>query len=413
MENQQLIPHLFRTEFRKIVSVLCKHFGIAHVETAEDIASETFLAALESWSYHGIPDNPVAWLYKVAKNKTINFSHRQETFAGIVAQQLSTDKGQIPELDLSEKNITDSQLQMLFTICDPVNSPETQVALALRILCGFGIEEIANAFLTTKETINKRLYRAKERLRLKNISIDVLSQETIATRLSTVLKTLYLLFNEGYYSESHDCVLREDLCAEAMRLTHFLVENGPTNSPEVNAMLSLMCFHASRFAARRDANGDIVLYGHQDPSEWNELLIQKGVFHLHEASRSAEISTYHLEAAIAFWHTRSTDSFEKWSTILQLYNQLLTRAYSPIAALNRTYALAKLVGKRRAIPEAEKLQLNSNHYYHTLLGELHTEINNAKAKLHFEKALCIAKTQADKKIIMKKIDGLFKAAPDS
>ena len=157
MEQQELIPHLFRTEFSKITAVLCKLFGIEHIEVAEDIASETFLSALEVWSYKGIPANPVAWLYTVAKNKAKNLLARNQTFSKKIEPQLKrlSPGNEEINIDLSEKNITDSQLQMLFAICNPSVSVEAQIGLALRILCGFGIEEIANAFLTNKETINK------------------------------------------------------------------------------------------------------------------------------------------------------------------------------------------------------------------------------------------------------------------
>src|SRR6478609_8404278 len=179
MKNQQLIPHLFRTEFSKITAVLCKFLGIEHIEVAEDIASETFLSALEVWSYKGIPANPVAWLYTVAKNKAKNLLARNQTFSKKIEPQLKRlpqDNEEI-NIDLSEKNITDSQLQMLFAICNPSISVEAQIGLALRILCGFGIEEIANAFLTNKETINKRLYRAKEKLHHEKVQIEFPSEK--------------------------------------------------------------------------------------------------------------------------------------------------------------------------------------------------------------------------------------------
>ena len=265
MEQQDLIPHLFRTEFRRITSVLCKVFGIEHLEIAEDIASETFLAALETWPYKGVPPNPTAWLYSVAKNKAKNYFKRNRVKEKISdeVKYLFTEIGNI-EIDLTEKNITDSQLQMLFAICHPSISIEAQVALALRILCGFGIDEIANAFLTNKETINKRLFRAKEKLRNEKVKIEFPSKDEINSPLETVLTTLYLLFSEGYYSESHDSILREDLCLEAMRLTYMLLENEQTNTPAVNALLSLMCFHSSRFKARKNENGEIILYEDQD-----------------------------------------------------------------------------------------------------------------------------------------------------
>ncbi|WP_366840032.1 sigma-70 family RNA polymerase sigma factor [Chitinophaga sp.] len=405
MMQPGLIPHLFRTEFRKITAVLCKVFGMEHIEVAEDLASETFLSALETWPYKGIPENPTAWLYLVAKNKAKNYYQRNQLFAEKIAAKIKTESPEATEIEinLSEENIADSQLQMLFAICHPAIPMEAQIGLALRILCGFGIEEIANAFLTSKEVINKRLFRAKEKLRTENIAIVFPGNNEIQDRLDTVLTTLYLLFNEGYYSESQDAVLREDLCLEAMRLTYLLVEYEPTNQPRVNALLSLMCFHASRFEARRNENGEIVLYQDQDESRWNEELISKGAWFLHIASQGKEMSRYHIEATIAYWNTQKTDTPEKWENILQLYNRLLRLVYSPIAALNRTYALSKVKGKAAAIAEAEKLELPGNHYYYVLLGELYSEIDNAKSLQHLQQALQLAKTETDKRTIQQKI----------
>jgi RNA polymerase sigma factor (sigma-70 family) len=408
MNQQELIPHLFRTEFTKITSVLCRRLGIEHIEIAEDIASETFLLAMETWPYKGVPPNPTAWLYSVAKNKAKNHLQRHHTFAGKIAGELkkSSPGTQETEIDLSEKNITDSQLQMLFAVCHPSLSAEAQIGLSLRILCGFGIDEIANALLTNKETINKRLLRAKEKLRLEKVKMEFPEETEINDRLENVLTTLYLLFNEGYYSESQEVVVREDLCLEAMRLTYLLVENEYTNQPSVNALLSLMCFHASRFEARKNENGEIILYQDQDERRWNEELISKGMYFLNRASQGTKISKYHLEAGIGYWHTIKADTKEKWENILQLFNQLLQIEYSPVAALNRTYALSKANGKQEAIMEAEKLNLRNNHFYFTLLGELYTEVDNEKAKQNFQQAYSLAKTQTDKQVLQKKIDKL-------
>jgi len=408
MNDSQLIPHLFRTEFSKITAVLSKTFGLAHIEIAEDIASETFLAALDNWTYKGIPENPTAWLYAVAKNKAKNFLHRNSIYNQKIVPHLKHSAAGIEEMeiDLSEGNIKDSQLQMLIAVCHPAIPVESQVGLALRSLCGFGIDEIANAFLTNKETINKRLFRAKEKLCEEKIGIVIPPENEINKRLETVLTTLYLLFNEGYYSESNDSVIREELCGEAMRLTYQLTENDRTNTPAVNALYALMCFHASRFAARKTDNGEIILYNDQDESLWDRGLIEKGVMHLREASQGKLLSKYHLEATIAYWHTIKADTKEKWENILQLYNRLLQLEYSPVAALNRTYALSKANGKQEAIVEAEKLNLSSNHYYFTLLGELYSDIDNTKSKENFEKAFSIAKTQTDKQTIRKRIDSL-------
>ena len=408
MEHTALIPHLFRTEYSKITAVLCTLFGFEHIEIAEDIASDTFLSALESWTYKGIPENPNAWLYTVAKNKARNYLTRNALFTEKIAGQIQvcTPEHLEMEIDLSDKNISDSQLQMLFAVCHPAISTEAQIGLALRILCGFGIDEIANAFLTNKETINKRLFRAREKLRLEQVKIEFPSEDEISRRLNSVLTTLYLLFNEGYYSESQDAVIREDLCLEAMRLTGLLLENNRTNQPPVNALYALMCFHASRFEARKNENGEIVLYQDQDETCWDYALITKGAYYLHKASQGNTISKYHLEAGIAYWHTQKADTIEKWENILQLYNKLLQLEYSPIAALNRTFALSKANGKQGAIAEAEKLQLTGNQYYYTLLGELYTGIDNGKAKANFQRAFAVAKTAADKQVIQKKLDAV-------
>src|SRR5699024_6960856 len=215
-------------------------------------------------------------------------------------------------IDFSPQNINDSQLQMMFAICHPSIPTKAQIGLSLRILCGFGIEEIADAFLAKKGTIKKRLYRAKKTLREKQVSIELPDESEIDERLEIVLLTIYLLFNEGYYSVSQDTTLRKDLCLEAMRLCNMLVENKPTNRPQVNALLSLMCFHASRFEARMNKNGELILYEDQDTNLWNADLIRKGEYFLDCAASENTISTYHLEAGIAWWHTRKADTKEKW-----------------------------------------------------------------------------------------------------
>ncbi len=408
MSHPEIIPNLFRTEYRKIVSVLCKRFGFGQIEIAEDIASDTFLTASQVWSLHGVPPNPVAWLYAVAKNKAKNHLQRSQHFQANIAPQL---KQEVPlndamEIDLSPGNISDSQLQMMFAICHPSIPVEAQIGLSLRILCGFGISEIADAFLTGKETINKRLFRAREKLREEKVSIEFPPEKEIGQRLETVLTTIYLLFSEGYYSISQNATIRKELCFEAIRLCGMLVENESTNTPGANALMALMCFHASRFDARLDKNGEIILYDDQDPALWDADLISKGAYYLNLSATGNTLSKYHLEAAIAYWNTQKNDTREKWENILQLYNQLLQLEYSPVAALNRTFALAKANGKPEAIKEAEKLDLPGNQFYFMLLGELYSGLDDRAARLNFNKALALAKTTNDKKTIQKKLDKL-------
>ena len=405
MKQSAIIPHLFRTEYRKMVSVLSKLFGIEHIEIAEDIVSDSFLLASELWGLKGLPENPTAWLYTVAKNKTKDYLKRNLIFAQRISKEI---KYNVPiseeiEIDLSVKNINDSQLAMIFVVCHPCNTPEAQISLALNLLCGFGVDEIANAFLTNKEVVYKRLQRAKANLRREKIKIEQPAPTDINDRLPAVLMTLYLLFNEGYYSSNQDVTLRKDLCFEAIRLTNLLIENGQTNQPSASALLSLMYFHSSRFDARLDQNGEIILYQDQDTELWDQGLITKGEYFFNQAWQGDMISKYHLEAAIAYWHTIQPDSKEKWDNILQLYNHLLVIEYSPIAALNRTYALAKANGKMEAIAAAEKIKLEGNYLYHSLLGELYTNIDHAKAISNLQHALALAKSAADKNFISSKI----------
>lgn len=408
MEERELLPHLFRTEYQKIVSVLCYLFGIEHMEVAEDIVSDTFLSATELWSARGVPDNPTAWLYAVAKNKTKNWLKRNSLFQQklLANLQYGVPQGEEIEIDLSAQNISDSQLAMIFTICHPSIPNESQIALALNLLCGFGAQEIADAYLTNKEVIYKRISRAKEKLKEADIKIQQPTLTQINERLETVLKTLYLLFSEGYYSTSRDTILRKDLCIEAMRLNYLLIDHPHTNKPAVNALLALMCFHASRFDARLNETGEVVLYPDQDETRWNQELIERGRYYLNEAAATTTLTRYHLEAAIAYWHTYKEDSTEKWDNILDLYNQLLILEYSPIAALNRSFAIAKVKGKEQAISEVEKLGLTDNYFYYSLLGNLYTDINDDKALQHYATALKLANSTADRTLMTKNIEQL-------
>ncbi|SFQ28585.1 RNA polymerase sigma factor [Parafilimonas terrae] len=408
MNDDKLIPHLFRTEYRKIIAVLCKTFGLEHIEIAEDIASDTFLQASETWGIKGLPDNPAAWLTTVAKNKAKNYLKHNKILLDKIMPGIKYSAPQTEEtiIDLSTENIRDSQLKMMFAVCHPCIATEAQIALALRVLCGFGIDEIASAFLTNKATINKRLVRAKDKLRREKISIELPLPDEINNRLDVVLRTLYLLYNEGYYTSQNENILRRELCYEAMRLTFSLIENEQTNLPQVNALFALMSFHASRFDARMNEKGEAVLYDEQDETLWDKKLIQQGEYFLQQSSRGKQLSKYHLEAGIAYWHTYKEDTKEKWENILQLYNQLLMLEYSPVIALNRTYALSKANSIDEAIAEAEKLQLTHNHLYHTLLGELYKNKNVQKAAFHFSEALQLAKTPEDKQLIQRKIDAL-------
>lgn len=375
------------------------------MQIAEDIASDTFLTAVETWSGKGVPPNPEAWLHHVAKNKARNYLKRDTLFEAKIAPELAAlyNDSLENEIDLSEQNMEDSQLQMMFAICHPSIAAEAQVGLALRILCGFGINEIAAAFLTEKETINKRLYRAKEKLRDEKIEITLPPASELSKRLDNVLATLYLLFNEGYYSAANDVALRKDLCIEAIRLTYALTENALTNRPEANALLALMCFHASRFEARFSATGDIILYDEQDTNLWNDELIKRGNIHMDRSIAGDSPTRYHLEAAIASWHTIKQPPPEKWQAILVLYNKLLDINPSPVVSLNRVYAYWKVNGAAAALTELMGQKLPETQFYYTLLGDLYAATGSALAADCYHKALKFTNNIAEAQFIRKKL----------
>lgn len=412
MQNEyESLKQLFQQEFSRMVAVISKLFGLQHIEIAEDIVSDTFLQASETWGQKGIPPNPTAWLYAVAKQKTLYHFRRNKIFEkkivpGVkVLQQNTTDE---IEVNFSQQNIKDSQLQMLFAVCNPAIASEAQIGLALRILCGFGIDEIAEAFLSNKETINKRLFRAKEKLRTEKISMELPPEKEIPNRLNNVLHIIYLLFSEGYYSQTQNEILRKDLCLEALRLGILLTEYEKTNLPKTCALLSLMCFHASRFNARQAGDNAIVLYEQQDPALWDAALIEQGIHFLQLSVQGDELTSYHLEAHIAYWHCIKEDSEEKWQAILNLYDQLSLVNYSPSVALNRIYALYKVKGATAALKEAEQLPVEQNHFYFLLLSELYKNIDTGISLSHLQQAYALAKTDTEKQVINKKIDQLKK-----
>lgn len=408
-DKNELIPHLFKIEYSKIVSVLVKSFGLKHIEIAEDIVSETFLSALDIWPYKGTPENPTAWLYTVAKNKLKNHLTRNSSFSKFVTEH-SNDQSESIEttIDFSDKNISDSQLQMLFAVCHPSISKEAQICLALRILCGLGLDEIANAFLSNKETIHKRLQRAKRKLYSEKIKMELPSIKEINERLNTVIQTIYLLFSEGYYSESNNSIVRKELCAEALNLAYLLLDNPLTNNHATNALMSLMCFHSSRLEARQLIDGGIILLNDQDKTLWDSEFIEKGFYYLQQASKWEITSTYYIEASIAYWHTVDDSNSDKWPSILKLYDVLLLVNHSPVIALNRIWAFSKVHGNLVAITEAEILGLDTSHFYFILLAELYKEINISKTIECLIEALQLCKTNTEKEMIQKQINLLRK-----
>ena len=408
----QTIDHLFRHESGKMVSVLSRLLGLQNLETAHDIVQDTLLQAMNTWSYNGVPENPSAWLYRAAKNRAIDFLRRQKKFKEIAPQYsylLQSEyslSSTVNNLFL-ENEIEDSQLRMMFACGHPSIAEESQIALTLKTLCGLSMNEIAKAFLTNEETIIKRIYRAKEKIKSEKIELNVPQGKELPQRLDVVLKSLYLLFNEGYNSSHPDQLIREDLCQEAIRLSYLLTTQSITNLPRTNALLSLMCFQASRLQARLDDKGNIILLKYQDRSRWYKPLIEKGFMYLEMATEIFEPSSYHLEAAIASLHA-AAPSFEQtdWKSIYHLYEILYQLQPVPIVALNRAIASAYAVSKENALDQLLQIKGLENYYlYHTSIGEIYYELHDkSNAKKFYERALHLTTSRPQQQLLISKIN---------
>ncbi len=401
VDNQ--LTEIFRTEYGNLVAVLCHFYGIENIQLAEDIVSDTFLHAMKVWSHKGVPDFPKAWLRKVALNKFIDYYRRNQTFKEKVKDNYIQNQKQADETILNEQLISDGLLNMIFAICNSNLKIDTQICLALRLLCGFNIDQIATALLTNKENINKKLYRGKQQLRKYKASWNQLNSNDYVARVAPALRIIYLLFNEGYYSSSSDKNIRQDFCWEAMRLAIFMSEQTFLQKKDTYALIALMCFHTSRFDSRTNSNGQYILYMEQDKSKWNSDLIKKGEYYLAKSANGIEVSKYHLEAAIAYWHT--TEAHDKWNNILQLYNRLLILEYSPVIAMNRTYALALANSTQEAIIEARKLNLDDNYYYFWLMAELFRLNKEPDKEIEYlNKALGLVNKTSEKNILKTKLE---------
>ena len=401
MDNKQL-SGIFKSEYSNLIAVLSNYYGLSDLQLAEDIVSDTFLRAMKTWSHKGIPKYPKAWLRKVAQNLLNEHFRRKKIYDEKITPELDAGNQQINITDITDQIIDDSQLQMIFVLCDPELNRESQLCIALRILCGFSIEEIARALLSNKDAINKKIYRAKKAIKERNQVETNLTSEQYVSRLDNVLRIIYLIFNEGYYSSVNEVNIRYEICWEAMRLSLFLSEQKIFPKQKIYALIALMCFHASRLDARTSGKKGDLLYHEQDKGKWDKDLIQKGRKYLNLSAVGNVVSKYHLEAAIAYWHTVERQG--KWNNILQLYNKLLTIEYSPIIAMNRTYALAQANSVEEAIQEAHKLELKDNHHYFCLLAELYRINNNTDKEMEYlNKAIEFANKENEKELIHYKL----------
>lgn len=410
----QLVSHLFRHEAGKMAAVLARMTGLQHLEVAEDIVQDTLLQAMQVWKLKGVPENPPAWLYTVAKRKAIDFIRQRTTHTHIekeLAQAFKSEWTLAPAISnlFFKHEIEDSQLRMMFACCHPAIPYESQIALILKTLCGLSIGEISHSFITTEEVITKRLYRAREKIREEGIELEHLSNKTITERKDTVLHTLYLLFSEGYNSTHPDKLIRHDLCEEAMRLCLLLTKNKLTDSPDVNALLALMCLQASRADARLDDQGNIVLLQNQNREQWNRALIKKGYEFLDKSGEGEAFSEYHLEAAIAATHAHApTFEATDWKRIVELYQILLTIKSDSIVELNLAIALGKAQGIEAGLQRLLSIKgLEQNSIYHAALGDFNVELQKPeKAREYYKKALSLTQIKAEQALLQSKMNRL-------
>jgi RNA polymerase sigma factor (sigma-70 family) len=406
----KLVGHLFRKEAGKMAAVLTRLLGFDNLDTTQDIVQDTLLKAVTVWKYKGIPENPSAWLYTVAKRKAIDIL-RQRRLRESVHQELghalNSEWTLAPTVNqlFMENEIEDSQLRMIFACCHPAIPYESQIALTLKTLCGLSVTEIARGFLTTDETIAKRLYRAREKIRQENIPMEVPAPSSLTSRLEVVLHTLYLFFNEGYNSSHPDQLIRHDLCEEAIRLCLLLTGNSITNIPQTNALLALMCLQASREAARLGADGRIVLLKDQDRTLWNKALIEKGLLYLNLASEGVQLSEYHLEAAIAAHHALA-EKFEQtdWGAIFHLYESLAAKKPGPVVEMNKAIALGYWKSAAEGLKALLMVRgLEATHLYHAVLGDFYFEVNDHENSIRaYDKALSFVSSHQERELLQKK-----------
>lgn len=399
-----------------MIAVLTRVFGTHRLGMVEDVVQEAFLKAAQTWRYGQLPDNPAAWLMRVAKNKAIDIIRRQHTFrlySEDLAHHLKTQAAEavetVEQLFL-DTEIADSQLRMIFACCHPSLKQEDQIALTLKTISSFSTAEIARALVTNEATIQKRLYRAKQFLRDENITLDIPVGDELTARLEIVYAILYLLFNEGYNSGKEDELIRRDLCVEAMRLTLLLSQHTVGNRPATYALLALMCFQASRFESRIGENNTIILLQYQDRSTWNKELIKKGFHYLNHSSEGRALTVYHIESAIAAEHCMA-DTFvnTNWSRMLQLYDLLLEIKPTPLVRLNRAIVLAQLKQHAEAIREIRNIEgidklITTQYLYSAVLGELYSQMGDGNnACKYLAQAHDLTTSQAEKKLILEKI----------
>jgi len=410
----ELGDHLFRRESGRLVAALTRVLGIHNLALAEGVVQDAFCRAIEVWPFRGIPDNPGAWLMATARNRAIDVLRRERrarTFAPELGRLLESEWSLVPLVDeaLAGTAIKDDVLRMMFSCCHPRLREDVQIALVLHLLCGFGIDETAAAFLSTEAAMHKRLSRGKKVLATSKRLFDLTDAE-FTSRLSAVQRALYLLFNEGYHGASAESAVRAELCHEAIRQVMLLIDHPLTASPASYALGALMHLHAARLPARLDADGNLSSLVEQDRSRWDAHLIDAGLRLLDQSARGGEVTEYHVEAAIAALHAKAARVKDTdWNRIVGLYDVLMTLRPSPVVALNRAIAVAERDGAQRGLDEIQSIddveRMADYPFYYAALGELEHRCNRQNlARAHFQDALARARNPTEQRFLQQRLD---------
>jgi RNA polymerase sigma-70 factor, ECF subfamily len=400
-----LVDHLFRHSAGQMVATLTRVFGPEHLELAEEVVQDALISALQQWTLGGIPENPQGWLFKVARNRALDQLRRDATLRNKEPEVARAFAGGSADEDAPAfaHELRDDQLRMMLMCAHPAIPAESRIALILKTVGGFSVDEIARAFLTKKETIAQRIVRAKRLIRDEHIPLELPSRAELPARVETLLDVIYLMFNEGYSA------LAKDVSDEAIRLGRALADHPATCGPAPDALLALMLLQAARFPARVDAAGELAILSEQDRAQWDQHLLADGMRTLSRAATGDRLTAYHVEAAIAAVHA-AAPSFEEtdWRLIVEHYDVLLELKPSPVVALNRAVAVAMAESPSAGIAAIESISahpaLRDYLPLFATLGELWLrEGNPSRAAEYFSRALELPGTMPEKRFLLRKL----------
>lgn len=407
------VDHLFRHSAGQMVATLTRIFGPAHLALAEEVVQDALVSALQQWKLRGLPENPAGWLFQVARNRALDHVRRETSLhqKKIEIERSFRDAGEAaPGSSGFAHEPEDDQLRMMLMCCHQAIPEEARIALTLKTVGGFSVEEIARAFLARPETIAQRIVRAKRLIRDQGILMELPSRDELPERLDSLLRVLYLLFNEGYSAHGGDDLVRIDVCAEAIRLGRLVAGHRAAGSPAAHALLSLMLLQAARLPARVDAAGELATLAEQDRSLWDQAMIREGLHHLDRSATGEVLTAFHLEAGIAAAHATATAfASTDWNLVIDLYDDLLRLNSSPVIALNRAIAVAMARGPEAGIDAAQAVAshplLREYLPLSATLGELWLRNGEAgRAAEHFSHALGLPGNLPEKRFLLRKLE---------